>query len=204
VTLRFEVVFRAPDQARANEQLQAGATKVFGLFKESKITDTDVIAETIRTGPEFKQSESYMRGRGELIGYFASRPFEVTVHDLPTFPKLVEKLLAIDGVEFSEIQGSVSKQKELEDQLWDKAIADARQRADKTLKPMGMKIDSVFALSPVSFPEVQGRFFSNPERVVVTGSNVPTLEETGLPKFRLAPVFISQSVHVIYLISPAK
>jgi uncharacterized protein YggE len=104
VTLRFEVVFRAPDQARANEQLQAGATKVFGLLKDSKITDTDVIAETIRTGPEFKQSESYLRGRGELIGYFASRPFEVTVHDIPAFPKLVEKLLAIDGVEFSAIQ----------------------------------------------------------------------------------------------------
>jgi hypothetical protein len=69
---------------------------------------------------------------------------------------------------------------------------------------MGMKIESIFAVSPVPFPEVQGRFFSNPERVVVTGSNVPTLEETGLPKFRLAPVFISQSVHVIYLISPAK
>jgi uncharacterized protein YggE len=74
----------------------------------------------------------------------------------------VEKLLTIDGVEFSAIQGSVSKQKEFEDQLWDKAIADARQRADKTLKPMGMKIDSVFALSPVSFPEVQGRFFQIP------------------------------------------
>jgi uncharacterized protein YggE len=208
VTLSFELVFRAADQAKANEQVQAGATKVFGVLKESKITDTDIIAEGIRTGPEFEQSTpssySYSSGRGKLIGYFASRPFEVRVHDVPAFPKLVEKLLAIDGVEFSAIRGSLSKLKELEDQLWDKALADARQRAEKTLKPMGMKIDSVFAVSPVSFPEIQGSFFRSPERVVVTGSAVPTLEESGLPKFRLAPITVSQMVHVIYLISPAK
>ena len=210
VTLRFEIVFRAADQTKANEQLQAGGTKVFGVLKESKINDTDVIAESIRTGPEFEQSASssssysYSGGRGKLIGYFASRPFEVAVHDVPSFPKVVEKLLAIDGVEFSAIRGSLSKQKELEDQLWEKALADARERADKTLKPMGMKIDSVFAISPFPFPEIQERFFRSPERVIVTGSNVPTLEESGLPKFRLAPLTVSQTVHVIYLISPAK
>jgi uncharacterized protein YggE len=208
VTLGFELVFRAADQTKANEQLQAGATKVFGVLKESKISDRDMVAESIRTGPEFEQSApssySYSGGRGKLIGYFSSRPFEVAVHDVPSFPRVVEKLLAIDGVEFSAIRGSLSKQKEFEDQLWDKALADARERAEKTLKAMNMKIDSVFAVSPFSFPEIQGRFFRSPERVIVTGSSVPTLEESGLPKFRLAPLTMSQSVHVIYLISPAK
>lgn len=210
VTLGFELVCRAADQPKANEQLQAGGTKVFSVLKESKINDTEIIAESIRTGPEFEQSPSssysysYSGGRGKLIGYFASRPFEVAVHDVPSFPKVVEKLLAIDGVEFSAIRGSLSKQKELEDQLWDKALGNARERADKTVKPLGMKVDSVFAVSPFSFPEIQGRFFRSPERVIVTGSNVPTLEESGLPKFRLAPVALGQSVHVIYLISPAK
>jgi uncharacterized protein YggE len=210
VTLGFELVFRAADQTKANEQLQAGGTKVFGVLKESKINDTGIIAESIRTGPEFEQSTSssysysYSGGRGKLIGCFASRPFEVAVHDVPSFPNVVEKLLAIDGVGFSAIRGSLSKQKEVEDQLWDKALTDARGRADKTLKPMGMKIDSVFAPSPVPIPEIYGRFFRSPERVIVTGSAVPTLEESGLPKFRLAPLTVSQSVHVIYLISPAK
>jgi uncharacterized protein YggE len=49
VTLGFELVFRAADQTKANEQLQAGATKVFGVLKESKISDRDMVAESIRT-----------------------------------------------------------------------------------------------------------------------------------------------------------
>ena len=208
VSLGFELVFRAPDQIKANEKLEAGATKVFSVLKENKINNADIVAESIRTGPEFEQSQSssssYAGGRGKLIGYFASRPFEVAVHDVPSFPKVVEKLLAIDGVEFSAIRGSLLKQKEIEAQLWDKALVDARERADKTLKPMGMKIDSVFAISPVPVPEIYGRFFRSPERVIVTGSAVPTLEASGLPKFRLAPLTVSESVHVIYLISPAK
>ncbi|HEV8618591.1 MAG TPA: SIMPL domain-containing protein [Candidatus Udaeobacter sp.] len=69
VTLRFELVFRAPDQVNANEQVQAGAMKILGLLKNRKIADRDLIAETVRTGPEFEQIESYQRHRGKLIGY---------------------------------------------------------------------------------------------------------------------------------------
>lgn len=92
-----------------------------------------------------------------------------------------------------------SKQKETEDQLWDSALTNARQRAEKTLKTMNMKIDSVFAVSPVAFLEIQTNMFGGKERVVVTGMNIPAHSE-----YRLADVTISQSVHVIYLISPAK
>jgi hypothetical protein len=65
---------------------------------------------------------------------------------------------------------------------------------------MNMKIDSVFAVSPVPFPEIRTRIFGSEERVLVTGSNIPMTE----PEYRLAPVTVSQNVHVIYLISPAK
>jgi uncharacterized protein YggE len=61
VTLRFEVVSRAADQPKANEQLQAGATKVFGVLNESKITEADVIAETIRTGPNLNRAVDRIR-----------------------------------------------------------------------------------------------------------------------------------------------
>ena len=68
-----------------------------------------------------------------------------------------------------------------------------------------MKIDSVFAVSPVSLPEISGRLMTRDERVVVTGSYIPSgggRMETS--RYRLAPVTVSKSVHVIYLISPSK
>ena len=89
------------------------------------------------------------------------------------------------------------------DQLWDKAIANARTEAEKTVKQAAMKVDSVFAISPVTFPEIYTDIFQTNDRIIVTGSNIPTAEE-GRAQYWLGPVSITETVHVIYLISPAQ
>ena len=157
--LTFDLVVRAADQPKANEQLQSQANKIFALLKDRKIGENDVIAENLTSEPEFEQEEAYPRRRGKLIDYRVTRTFKVKVRDTTVFPKLVNDILAIGGVEFSNIESGFSKEKELENQIWDKALADARERAEKTLKAMGMKIDSTFAVSPVVFPEIQSKLF---------------------------------------------
>jgi len=108
----------------------------------------------------------------------------------------VDELIAIGGIEFSGINGGLTNEKEME------------KRAEKTLKPVNMKIDSVFAISPVPIPEISSTIFpkerAEVERVIVTGSNIPTAEEVSPSQYRLAPITVDQIVHVIYLISPAK
>jgi len=68
-----------------------------------------------------------------------------------------------------------------------------------------MKIDSVFAVSPMWFPEIQGKIFpAQNERTIVTRSEIRTKGEQVPYEYRLAPIAVDQSVHVIYLISRAK
>jgi uncharacterized protein len=208
VTLRIELVARSPDQPKANQDVQARANKIVALLKERKIADNDIIADNLRSEPEFEQEESYPNRRGKLIGYKVSRPFQIKVRDVAIFPKLVDDLIAIGNVEFWGINPGLAKEKEMENELWDKAVANARERAEKTLKAMNMKIDAVFAISPVPIPEISSTIFpkerAGSERVIVTGSNIPTAEESVPSQYRLAPITVNQIVHVIYLISPAK
>ena len=112
--------------------------------------------------------------------------------------------MAFGGLEFSQIESALSNRTTVEDQLWDKALNDSRDRADKTVKKMGMKIDSIFAISPETFPAIETKIFGG-ERLIVTGSNIPTTRERIDPThYRLEPISIAQAAHVIYLISPAK
>jgi uncharacterized protein YggE len=198
VTMRFDLVGRATDQPKANADVQSKANKIFALLKERKIADNDVIAEDLRSEPEYEQDENSSRGHGKLIGYKVTRPFEIKVRDVAAFPKLADELIGIEGVEFSGINGGLNKEKEIEPEVWQKALGNAREQAEKTLKPLNMKIDSVFAISPVSFPEIQRNIFG-PESSVAAYAMSPAQ-----PEYRLAPVTVSQQVHVIYLISPAK
>ncbi|HUE41857.1 MAG TPA: SIMPL domain-containing protein [Chthoniobacterales bacterium] len=205
VTLRFDVVGRAPDQPKANQDVQTKANKIFELVKNAKVADNDVIADDLRSEPELEQNESYSRGHGKLIGYKVTRPFQIKVRDLTSFPKLVDELLNLEGTEFSGIEGGLQKQNEIENEIGDKALANARERAEKTLKQMNMKIDSVFAISPVAFPEIESRMFVQ-ESVTYLGVRAA---KVGLPvssaaQYQVAPVKLTESVHVIYLISPAK
>ena len=198
--LRFDLVARAPEQPKANKEVQSKANKIFALLKDRKIADNDVIGGDLRSEPEFEQGEEYSTKRGKLIGYKVTRPFHTKIRDITSLPKLVNELIAIGGLEFSGIEGSVSNEKEIEPEVWQKALTNAREKADKTLKPLNMKIDSVFALSPVSFPQIEQRIFGSEPGVAAAEVERVVSE----PQYRLAPITVSQSVHVIYLISPAK
>ena len=201
-TLQFSLVARDPNQVKANNAVQTRANKVFALLKENKIAQSDVIAGDIRSEAEFQRSEAHPQEYGKLMAYVVRRPFTVKIRDVTIFPKLVDELIGTGNAELTSIGPGLSNEKEIADQLWNHAIANAHDKAEKTLKQVGMKIDSVFAISPVAFPQIQTDIFQQAERVIVTGSNIPTAEE-GRAQYWLGSVSVSQSVHIIYLISPA-
>lgn len=203
VTLRFDVVARNPDQNKANQEVQAKANKIFALLKEEKIAENDVIASDLQSEPQYEEKESGRR-QGKVIGYAVTRSFSVKVRDVTAFAKMVDELLAIGGTQFSGIDTGLIKEKEVTDEMYAKALANARERADKTLKTMGMKVDSVFAVSAAPFPEIHSKMFAATERVVVTGSYIPSRGNLAPSEYRLAPVKVSESIYVIYLISPAQ
>lgn len=203
VTLRFDLVARHADQTKANGEVQAKAARILALLDERKIAQNDVVATNLTSEPQYEREDEPESKRGKIIGYRVARSFTAKVREVAVFPKLVDDLLAIGGVEFSGIDSGLAQEKELNDEAWDKALTNGRERAERTLKSVAMKIDAVYAVSPVSFPEIQRTFF---------GSRLPTSEYEAAArelkldptKYRLAPIKVKQSVHAIYLISPAR
>jgi uncharacterized protein YggE len=207
VTLRFDVVARNADQGKANQEVQTKANKIFALLKDAKIAENNVIADDIRSEPQFEGDENSRPKQGKIIGYSVTRSFSAKTEDISAFPKLVNDLLGMSAVQFTKIETGLSKEKEMRDEIFDKALTNARERGQKMLKPMGMMIDSVFAVSSAPFQSIGSEMFEvspTTERVVVTGNYIPTGDPPAPSEYRLAPIAISQSVHIIYLISPAK
>ena len=142
VTLRFDLVARNADQPKANQEVQAKANKIFTLLKERKIAENDVIAADLKSEPLYSKEEESSRKQVKVVGYKVTRSFSVKVRDMTAFAKLVDELLGFGGTEFSGIDTGLSKEKEVSDEIFDKSLANAREQADKTLRTMGMKVDS--------------------------------------------------------------
>jgi uncharacterized protein YggE len=169
ISLHFDITGRNADQGKANQEVQAKANRLFALFKEAKIEDRDVVAEGLASEPEFERDETDEKKRGKLIGYVVTRSFNVNIRDLTKYGKLGDQIMALGGVKLRYVSSEVSNREKIGEELWPKAIANAREQAEKTLKPMGMKIDSVFAVSSIDFGEIKGEFLrGGGERVVVT------------------------------------
>ena len=200
VTLRFDVVARNADQAKANQEVQAKAGKILGMLNERKIAQNDVVAEDLRSQPQYESEHVEPSKAGKIIGYIVTRQFMVKMRDVTAFAKVVDELLALGGVEFNEIDGGLSNEKEIQDEVWQKALTDGRDRAERTAKTAGMKIDSVFAISPVAVPEIRANMLrgSGSSPVLAVQREVDPL------KYRLSAVSVTQTVHLIYLISPLK
>lgn len=205
VTLRFSLAGRAPDQAVANKQVQEKANAVFALLDRHKISDQDIIASDLNSEAEYEELKEPASGRGRLKGFVVTRPFSVKLRDVKAFPKLVNEILAIGVSEFSGIEPGLSKEKDVADEVWTKALADARDRAEKIAKAIDSKIDSTFAASPVAFSSIRQDIFGGSlGPAQAAGYSAEARREIVASRYQLAPITTTQSVHVIYLISPAK
>ena len=207
VLLRFKLSEVNKEVAAANKAVQAQAVKVFDLFKATGIADADVIADEISSDAEFEEAGSFGRS-GKLIGFRVQREFAVKVRDMAKFPKLVNDLFALKVSYFTGVSAEYTKAKEVKDETWELTLKSARAEADKMAKAAGMKVDSVWAISPEAFPSIQGRILgqdSNSYSVPgIAAGPAPEKKAEIAPEYRLAPLTFKQSVHAIYLISPAK
>lgn len=204
VSLRFKLSEADKEVAAANKAVQVQAAKVFELLKATGIADEDVIADTIRSEPEYEETDGNRRA-AKLLGYRVERDFIAKVRDATKFPKLVNDLFALKVGYFDGISQEYSKAKEVKDEAWELALKNARAEADKMAKAAGMKVDSVWALSPEPFPSIGPRMLEHMQSTRMGVASGPDKKKMDAPpEYRLVPVTFSQSVHAIYLISPVK
>jgi uncharacterized protein YggE len=204
VTLRFSLSALDLKQEVAAKGVQEQAAAVFALLDGRKISHDDVVADDIRSEREYEEDENVPGKHAKFTGYRVTRPFTVKVRDIALFPVLVNELLKLEVDDFSGIAGGLSNEKELTEKVWGAAVANARERAEKTLAPMGQQIASVYAVSPVAFPEIAPRIFGGTEALVSEAKKSVTPSDVKADEYRLRPVSVSQSVHVIFLIVPAR
>jgi uncharacterized protein YggE len=198
VELRFALAAISSDPVKANAEVQSQAKKVFELLKTTGVADSEVIASDLESETVYEESQERLKIPA-VLGYRVTRPFTVKVRTLDKYPKLVDELLALKVAEFHRVTEGVEKPDELKDAVREKAMRDARAKAEKLAKASGLKIDRVWAISPTSFVDLDQEFLGADNHPAPVGAG-PDM----VPEYRLAPVRVSDSLHVIFLVSEAK
>ena len=145
----------AKDALTANSELMS---KVIDSIKQVGITDSEISTSQFNIYPVYDSYQEQETGRytQELVGYRVSNIINVKTEKLDSVASIIDSAVSagvnrVDSVFFSLSPEVYSK---LKDDLLEKAILNAKSKAEKALSPLDYKIIGVkeISLSEFSMP----------------------------------------------------
>ncbi len=151
----------APDQAQvdggvtsdaktareASDANNAAMSKVLAALKGAGLDDKDVQTSRLSLQPKYAPDRS---GPTNIIGYRASNRVTIKVRDVAKVANVIDVLVGAGANEINGINFVVSQASKVLDDARDKAIADARRKAEIYAKAAGVTLGEPISISEES------------------------------------------------------
>ena len=172
---RAWVTVAAESRARTPKEAQtANATVMAAVL--AKLKATALPADALRTlGYDLQPEFDYANNRQTLRGYVARNSVEVRVDDLPKLGEILEGAVAAGATNVSGVRFDVKDRDAAEREALNKAVADARARADAAASGAGLKVERVLRIQEQRAAAPEPRMAMMREAVGVTSGAPPVV-----------------------------
>lgn len=190
VTIHVVVRGTATDYRSALTKMRGEASGVFSVLEAAQISLDDMASHEVSAEPQYERDDS----RRTITGYSVFQRIDVTLRDVSKAADIITRILE-KGVSTLQIGAPRStKRTEAERELTAEAIRDARRRADEIAVETGMKVTSVYAVSPVSFGEIESSILQGEKRFKSFGV------DGGALRFHVPKIRIDVAVHAVFTV----
>jgi uncharacterized protein YggE len=194
-------VFGAPDVAVATLGVQADATTVADarsmaatsmdamvkVLKDGGVADKDIQTTQFSVDPRY----DYTNNKQTLIGFTVNNIATVKIHDINKTGELIDAAVSAGG-DLARVQGlqfTIDDPSALQNQARQKAMADAKSRADTLAQAAGVQLGA-----PRSISEGGG-----PTPITFSAAGVPAgLDQTRTTPIQTGQLQVQVTVSVIY------
>lgn len=177
----------AREAAEANN---AAMAKVLQALKGAGIADKDYQTSRLSIQPQYAQNRP---GQPTVTGYRASNRVTIKVHDVSKVASVIDTLVGAGANDVGNIYFSVAEPSKLLDQAREKAVADARRKAEIYAKAAGVTLGQPLNIAEdgAPAPVFRAKTFAAP--MAATPTPVAQGEET-----------LSITVNVTWAIKPGQ
>ena len=144
----------ATDAKTAREASEANnnaMTKVFAALKAANIDARDIQTSRLSLQPQYAPNRS---GPSPVVGYRASNRVTVRIHDVSKVAGVIDTLVAAGANEIGGINFTVSQASKLLDEAREKAVADARRKAEIYARAAGVTLGAPLSISEGGAPTI--------------------------------------------------
>jgi uncharacterized protein YggE len=153
-TVSFTLTKDASTSKQAQSDLNDQVTKVLSYLKTKKIDDKDIKSEYGGVNPKYGPSTPINcfaypcpQPDAKIIGYTATQSITVKIRDVDTANDVRTGLTTVGVVNISGPNFSIDDEEVYTDQARSKAIADAREKAEKLARELGVHLGHVTSFS---------------------------------------------------------
>ena len=202
-TFSFTIIEEATTVAPAQEALSKKIDSVLAMLKKEKIGEGDIKTINYNINPKYDYDSVRMGmpcspyscppygGDPKIVGYQVSQTIEVKVKSLDKAPTLLSNVGSLGVTSVSGIYFSVSNQKDFEREARQKAINEAKVKAEQLAKDLGMRLGKV-----VSFSE--NGYYPYPMRYESFGKGADAVAPTPAPQVPAGENKITSQVQITY------
>lgn len=141
-TLTAGVSADGPTVKGAQDDLNTAINKVSAAIKAVGVDPKDIQTQNYNVNPKY----DYTAGQ-KIIGYTANTNLQVKVKNLDSVNKIIDAATANGATQVGGVQFQVADQAKAEDEARQKAVADAKQKAESAARIAGFKLGRVINYS---------------------------------------------------------
>jgi uncharacterized protein YggE len=143
----------ATDAKTAHEASEANNVamgKVIAALKSANIDSRDIQTSRLSLQPQYAPNRS---GPSPIVGYRASNRVTVRIHDVTKVANVIDTLVGAGANDIGNVNFEVSQASKLLDDAREKAVADARRKAEIYAKAAGVTLGAPMSISEEGAPQ---------------------------------------------------
>ena len=143
----------ASDAKTAREASEANnnaMTKVLAALKAANVDPKDIRTSRLSLQPQYAPNRS---GPSPIVGYRASNRVSVRIHDVSKVANVIDTLVGAGANDIGNVNFGVSQASKLLDDAREKAVADARRKAEIYAKAAGVTLGTPLSISEEGAPQ---------------------------------------------------
>ena len=133
----------------ASEANNVAMAKVLAALKGAGIEDKDYQTSRLSLQPEYAPNRT---GPSPIVGYRASNRVTIKVHDVAKVASVIDTLVTAGANDIGNINFTVTQASKLLDEAREKAVADARRKAEIYAKAAGVTLGAPLSISEEGAP----------------------------------------------------
>jgi hypothetical protein len=147
----------ATDAKTAHEASEANNVamgKVMAALKSANIDSRDIQTSRLSLQPQYAPNYAPNRsGPSPIVGYRASNRVTVRIHDVTKVANVIDTLVGAGANDIGNVNFEVSQASKLLDDAREKAVADARRKAELYAKAAGVTLGAPVSISEEGAPQ---------------------------------------------------